>query len=223
MLIFTLTSSITMQNSSTTISAPPPLPLPLPPNSAAPPPPPFASSPNSVFQITVLPAPPPPPLFADTPSSVDLSPLKFLLALVAIVTIPALIYTFIFAFRCPASRRRHHSAGETSGDPSFVSELSHQDVENAGAGSVADLKYQKETHAKEIGGECPVCLAAFADGEEVRQLSACKHSFHASCIDMWLSNHSNCPICRATIAPTAKNRSSSGDLQQGHRDASAAV
>ncbi|TKY66065.1 RING-H2 finger protein ATL33 [Spatholobus suberectus] len=211
-----------MQNSRTVAAAPPPLALPPPPRPAGqvtvlpfPPPPPFAGAPNSVFQITVLPFPPPPP-FAGAPSSVDLSPLEFLLALLAVVTIPALIYTFIFAFRCPSRRRREPSAGE----PSIASEASHPEVEIAAA---AGVKYSKDAHATEIGGECPVCLSAFADGEEVRQLSACKHSFHASCIDLWLSNHSNCPICRATIAvaATTTKRSGSngdGDSQQSHRE-----
>ncbi|KAK7338836.1 hypothetical protein VNO77_19469 [Canavalia gladiata] len=215
-----------MQNSPTVIAAQPPLPLPLPPppHSAGqitvfplPPPPPFTGAPNSVFQITVLPGPPPP--FPGPPSTVDLNPLEFLLALVAIVTIPALIYTFIFAFPCPLFRRRESHASE----PSIASEVPHHDVESV-TSSASGVKYQKEAHVKEIGGECAVCLSVFADGEEVRQLSACKHSFHASCIDMWLSNHSNCPICRATITANATatvKRSDSnrdGHLQQGQSD-----
>ncbi|XP_027352885.1 RING-H2 finger protein ATL33-like [Abrus precatorius] len=223
-IIITLSTSVTMQNSPTVISIPPPLPLPLPPRSAGqatvlpfPPPPPFAGAPNSVFQITVLPAPPPP--FPSSHSSVDLSPLEFLLALVAIVTIPALIYTFIFAFPCPSFRRRELSVG----DPSVASEIAHHDVESAATAAASGVKYQKEQHSKEIGGECPVCLSAFADGEEVRQLSACKHSFHASCIEMWLSNHSNCPICRATIGVAATStvkRSGSNRDGDSQRDAS---
>ncbi|OIV98640.1 hypothetical protein TanjilG_12763 [Lupinus angustifolius] len=103
-------------------------------------------------------------------------------------------------------------------------------VHDENSGEVTDVKYQKEAHVKEIGGECPVCLSVFADGEEIRQLSVCKHSFHASCIDMWLSNHSNCPICRANIAAVTKLSGSNssaaptrdGDLQHGG-DASALI
>lgn len=32
-----------------------------------------------------------------------------------------------------------------------------------------------------------------------RCLPKCGHGFHVECIDMWLSSHSNCPICRAPI------------------------
>ncbi|XP_073222561.1 RING-H2 finger protein ATL33-like [Cicer arietinum] len=111
--------------------------------------------------------------------------------------------------------------------PLFSDESSSVDLSplDVPAVEVAGVKYQKETHAREIGGECPVCLSVFADGEEIRQLSVCKHSFHVSCIDLWLSNHSNCPICRATIAAAVKRSDSNreGDLQQGHRDASSMV
>ncbi|XP_057757331.1 RING-H2 finger protein ATL33-like [Arachis stenosperma] len=241
-----------MQNSPTIFSAPPPqqpqLPLPPPPHVVgqinvlpAPPPPTipqFPGAPSSVFQITVLPVPPPPPFTVDS-SSANFSPLEFLLAIIAIVTIPALIYTFIFAFRCSSSSRSEHAAGDFSGDSSVQSELSSQDDIEAAAfpgGVVADVKYRKES--TEIGGECPVCLSIFTDGEEVRQLSACKHAFHASCIDMWLSSHSNCPICRATIPSavsaqeskrsnsnsSAENQNRGGDLRrQGHRDANVMV
>ncbi|KAI9079661.1 hypothetical protein K1719_038282 [Acacia pycnantha] len=88
------------------------------------------------------------------PSSVDLSPLEFLLALIAVVTIPALIYTFIFAIKCPSRRRRYPD--ESSGGPPSV-ELALHDGGDAPS-VVSDVKYQKDAHVKEIGSECPVCL-----------------------------------------------------------------
>ncbi|RZB52486.1 Leucine-rich repeat extensin-like protein 4 [Glycine soja] len=201
-----------MQNSPTVLAVPPPRPatqinvIPIPPS--------FDGAPNSVFPSTFLPFPPPPP-FAGPPSSVDLSPLEFLLALLAVVTIPALIYTFIFAFGCPSRRRRREPS---YGEPSVASEVSHHQEFEIAAVADTEVKYRKEAHAKEIGGECPVCLSVFANGEEVRQLSACKHSFHASCIDLWLSNHSNCPICRATIAVTT-TKTGDGDSHLSHQEA----
>ncbi|KAF7153451.1 hypothetical protein RHSIM_Rhsim01G0239000 [Rhododendron simsii] len=49
------------------------------------------------------------------------------------------------------------------------------------------------------GLECVVCLSLFEDQEVGRRLPDCGHGFHVECIDMWLSSHSNCPICRAGI------------------------
>ncbi|PKA52463.1 RING-H2 finger protein ATL80 [Apostasia shenzhenica] len=62
-------------------------------------------------------------------------------------------------------------------------------------------KYRKREGQQE-DGECPVCLSAFDDGDEVRLLPQCLHSFHVACIDMWLQSHSSCPVCRSSVVPT---------------------
>ncbi|OWM66054.1 hypothetical protein CDL15_Pgr015480 [Punica granatum] len=49
------------------------------------------------------------------------------------------------------------------------------------------------------GLECSVCLSRFEDVEVLRLLPKCKHAFHVKCIDRWLENRSNCPLCRAKI------------------------
>nr|XP_010934382.1 RING-H2 finger protein ATL73-like [Elaeis guineensis] len=67
---------------------------------------------------------------------------------------------------------------------------------------------------------CPVCLADYMTGEEVRVLPRCHHMFHRDCIDRWLITMSSlCPICRdrviehvvkvADIDGSAADRSSS--------------
>ncbi|XP_062221380.1 probable E3 ubiquitin-protein ligase ATL44 [Phragmites australis] len=49
-----------------------------------------------------------------------------------------------------------------------------------------------------LGGECAICLAEFAEGEQLRVLPHCAHGFHVACIDTWLGAHASCPSCRAT-------------------------
>ncbi|GAV69478.1 zf-RING_2 domain-containing protein [Cephalotus follicularis] len=146
----------------------------------------------------------PPAPFPAPPRSVDLSSLEFILALVALITIPALIYTFFFSIRCPPNpfRRRDRGLHESDNNEESTSEVER----------ISGVKYQKEAHVKDIGIECPVCLSVFADGEDVRQLSVCKHSFHASCIDMWLTSHSSCPICRASVPLKTPNADQQQDL-----------
>ncbi|XP_073128346.1 putative RING-H2 finger protein ATL21B [Henckelia pumila] len=43
---------------------------------------------------------------------------------------------------------------------------------------------------------CPICLEEFKPQETIRSITDCEHCFHDSCIDLWLSTHNSCPICR---------------------------
>ncbi|XP_057433755.1 RING-H2 finger protein ATL66-like [Lotus japonicus] len=47
--------------------------------------------------------------------------------------------------------------------------------------------------------ECSICLGEFRDGEKLKVLPACEHSFHCECVDKWLTHHSSCPLCRASL------------------------
>lgn len=47
------------------------------------------------------------------------------------------------------------------------------------------------------GERCCVCLEAWAVGAETKSLRGCRHTFHAACIDRWLTEERNaCPVCR---------------------------
>ncbi|KAH7850155.1 hypothetical protein Vadar_028596 [Vaccinium darrowii] len=52
------------------------------------------------------------------------------------------------------------------------------------------------------GTECAICLAEYADGDEIRVLPQCGHGFHVVCIDTWLGSHSSCPSCRQILVVT---------------------
>ncbi|WZZ38970.1 hypothetical protein YC2023_035229 [Brassica napus] len=53
------------------------------------------------------------------------------------------------------------------------------------------------------GGVSPATDAAATSDDKVgelgRKLRTCGHGFHVECIDMWLSSHSTCPLCRSPV------------------------
>ncbi|KAL6513586.1 hypothetical protein OROGR_021072 [Orobanche gracilis] len=55
--------------------------------------------------------------------------------------------------------------------------------------------------------ECCICLSAYDDGVELRELP-CGHHFHSACIDKWLYLNATCPLCKFNIL---KNGNQSGD------------
>ncbi|XWS35756.1 hypothetical protein CRYUN_Cryun20dG0023100 [Craigia yunnanensis] len=46
--------------------------------------------------------------------------------------------------------------------------------------------------------ECCICLSAYEDGSELRELP-CNHHFHCTCIDKWLYINATCPLCKFNI------------------------
>ena len=45
---------------------------------------------------------------------------------------------------------------------------------------------------------CSICMSEFEDGETIRRLP-CFHAYHSSCIDQWLKQKAQCPVCRADV------------------------
>lgn len=47
--------------------------------------------------------------------------------------------------------------------------------------------------------QCTVCLAEYQEKDVLRILPYCRHAFHVTCIDIWLKQHSTCPVCRISL------------------------
>ena len=45
---------------------------------------------------------------------------------------------------------------------------------------------------------CSICLEDFKTGDNIKKLN-CTHIFHKECLEPWLNNNSNCPMCRTDI------------------------
>ncbi|KAK1352879.1 Zinc finger, C3HC4 type [Heracleum sosnowskyi] len=52
--------------------------------------------------------------------------------------------------------------------------------------------------------DCCICLAAYDDGAELRELP-CGHHFHCTCIDKWLHINATCPLCKYDILKQSHN------------------
>ncbi|WVY96688.1 hypothetical protein V8G54_028839 [Vigna mungo] len=46
---------------------------------------------------------------------------------------------------------------------------------------------------------CTVCLSEYQGEDILRILPFCGHSFHVTCIDLWLQQNSTCPVCRISL------------------------
>ncbi|KAK3011807.1 hypothetical protein RJ639_012568 [Escallonia herrerae] len=53
---------------------------------------------------------------------------------------------------------------------------------------------------------CTVCLAEYHAEDTLRILPFCGHFFHATCIDIWLQQHSTCPVCRISLRKLPENK-----------------
>ncbi|CAN0854896.1 RING-H2 finger protein ATL52 [Linum grandiflorum] len=97
----------------------------------------------------------------------------------------------------------------------FVTEVLEGSMESSTAELIPAYKFYKGMGLmKEDGGTCAICLCEFEEGEELKTLPECMHSFHVGCIDMWLYSHSNCPMCRTDAAPSPQVSFQAGDVME---------
>jgi hypothetical protein len=52
--------------------------------------------------------------------------------------------------------------------------------------------------------ECPICIMDLGPGDTVRCLPGCGHTFHRSCIDLWLLRRADCPLCKQDVSASCK-------------------
>ncbi|KAL2469696.1 RING-H2 finger protein ATL16 [Abeliophyllum distichum] len=82
-------------------------------------------------------------------------------------------------------------------------------LDEAAIRSIPTFHYKKGTDKQELAEkgscECAVCLNEFQEDEKLRGIPNCGHVFHIDCIDVWLQNNANCPLCRTSISATRPN------------------
>lgn len=60
-----------------------------------------------------------------------------------------------------------------------------------------DLYKNSTVHFKKEKLLCSICLNEKTDN--ITRKLICNHYFHINCIEMWLSDNNNCPICRHNL------------------------
>lgn len=68
---------------------------------------------------------------------------------------------------------------------------------------LGDLPGAGEWSSEEEECDCPICLAGFNAGDKTRTLHTCEHTFHRSCIDLWLLRRADCPLCKQIVSAGA--------------------
>ncbi|MCL7045824.1 hypothetical protein MKW94_013068, partial [Papaver nudicaule] len=82
-----------------------------------------------------------------------------------------------------------------------------QDTNSDGVGESGrtfEAGTEKECIISVEDAECSICLAEYADNEELRELP-CAHFFHVDCVDKWLKKNGSCPLCKCNIRQTSEN------------------
>ncbi|CAN6475427.1 unnamed protein product [Victoria cruziana] len=66
--------------------------------------------------------------------------------------------------------------------------------------------------------QCSVCLGDYEPNDHLQQIPSCGHTFHMDCIDNWLTKHTTCPLCRASLLPATKatNPQSTSNAEAGN-------
>ncbi|KAL5202857.1 hypothetical protein ABZP36_013809 [Zizania latifolia] len=120
-------------------------------------------------------------------------------SLLAVLLILCMIRWCTFVARRMSVYRRQDIRAADEAPPGSAKKRSAGLDANAIA-ALPEFTYDRE---EEDGGEeereCVVCLGTMANGEGARRLPRCMHLFHRSCVDVWLREHSTCPVCRAEV------------------------
>jgi hypothetical protein len=63
----------------------------------------------------------------------------------------------------------------------------------------ATVLRQAVSNDEESDISCSICQDSYTEGQAIRTISHCNHSFHKSCIDPWFQRNVRCPVCRFDI------------------------
>nr|GMD29834.1 RING-H2 finger protein ATL39-like [Ipomoea batatas] len=72
--------------------------------------------------------------------------------------------------------------------------------------AIPTLKFHPEAFSSSEDTQCTICLAEYQEKEVLRIMPKCGHTFHLSCIDIWLRKQSTCPVCRLSVRNSSERK-----------------
>ncbi|XVF62873.1 hypothetical protein PTKIN_Ptkin09bG0043500 [Pterospermum kingtungense] len=127
-----------------------------------------------------------------------------------------LVSYYIFVIKCCLNwhridlLRRLSLSRRRPEDPlmAYSPAMEHRGLDESVIRSIPIFQFKKGGKTRGYGEtslcECAVCLNEFQDEEKLRKIPNCSHVFHIDCIDVWLQNNANCPLCRTSISSTSR-------------------
>ncbi|MQM14975.1 hypothetical protein Taro_047910 [Colocasia esculenta] len=98
------------------------------------------------------------------------------------------------------------SAGAASRSDLSILERGLHGLEPVVVENFPTKKYGDRYLSLEEDTQCTVCLAEYKEKDVLRILPYCGHAFHVTCIDIWLQQHSTCPVCRFSLRDSPERR-----------------
>lgn len=120
-----------------------------------------------------------------------------------------LVSYYIFVIKCCLNwhridllRRFSLSRNRNRDDPlmGYYPAIETRGLDESVIRSIPIFKFKNRDFGERSFCECAVCLNEFQEDEKLRIIPNCGHVFHIDCIDIWLQNNANCPLCRNSIS-----------------------
>ncbi|KAI4373106.1 hypothetical protein MLD38_011268 [Melastoma candidum] len=99
------------------------------------------------------------------------------------------IHRYSFPFSASVHRQDRSSSLEAGLDDNVL-------------GKFPEFPYSQAKDHSRGGDSCSICLTDYREGDSLRQLPDCGHTFHVKCVDPWLRAHPTCPVCRSSPVPS---------------------
>ena len=116
-------------------------------------------------------------------------------------------------------KRSHKEAkrgGATAGVGGSTSKAASSSSKPSAADATADPAAAAAAAVDPDRVQCSICMCDYTEGDPLRLL-LCFHRFHKDCIDPWLTQKPQCPICRTQIDIPEENAAGARDSDREPR------